>query len=193
MKKISPYAILVLVATFLLSITLTAQETTVTVKVEKDGELVKDTTYKFDDPTQAKHAIKMMEVMSGDDEHMMEYHYDMEEGHGDFSHGKHVMVMKSGDGETFDILINEECENDSVVTKNVKVIVTGDEHGHEDFYITTGEDTDVIIKEIIEEHGEGENVKVIVVKKKVDGSEEDHDEEVEVEVKVEKEVKKKKK
>jgi len=266
MKKRIPVLILSLIAAFLFSTGLMAQETTeVTVKVTKDGKVVKDTTYVYDDATKAKHAVKMMEVMSGDEKNMMKYNYtvdtDMdkhvntmvfiskdgekteihsdslvwiseEDGDGEHvniikkemiggehPHGEHVIVMKHGDGETFDIFIDKEEfeEGKEGEKKRVKVMVSGDEDGNwhvtekelehvdEDVYIIKeGDDVQVEIKEIIEEH-DGENVKVIVIKSD-DDIHEDHDHDVdvhhdhdvdtdrdvekEVEVKVEKKVKK---
>ena len=160
MNKIIHLSSFCLTALFIFSLNLNAQEQTeITVQVKKDGKVVKDTTYQFDDDKQAKHAVKMMEVMSGDDEH--------------------VMVMKSGDGETFDILVDKDFEGgDMVGKKQVKVIVSGDEHGtwhvdgkelehiDEDVYVISGDDVKVELKEILEEHGDGEDVKVIVVKTK---------------------------
>ena len=43
-------------------------------------------------------------------------------------HGEHVIVMKSGDGETFDILIDEDIDSGDMKRKRVKVIVSDDEH-----------------------------------------------------------------
>ncbi|MCP4311067.1 MAG: hypothetical protein GY790_07385 [Bacteroidetes bacterium] len=188
MKKINPFMFLAMITALFFSMSLIAQETTVTVKVERDGKVVKDTTYSFEDEEQAKHAMKMMQVMSGDDEHMMKVHKTKSEHHGGHSktmvfisedgktteikemsgdsqvwisegeddcdhvkvmkckfeggedihmdhdaHGKHVVVVKSGDGETYNILIEEEYEGEHdgehVVKKEVKVIVSGDENG----------------------------------------------------------------
>lgn len=152
----------VTIAALLFSVGLMAQETSVTVKVEKDGKVVKDTTYIFEDDVQAEHALKMMDIICSDDEHMMKVHKSMAEHHGehvkvmkyrvedgedvhvehdgdhvkvmkykidgDEAHGKHVVVVKSGDGETFDILIDEEFEHEhgdkKIVTKEVTVIVS---------------------------------------------------------------------
>lgn len=264
MKKIVPLSILCLAAFFILSVNLTAQETTeITVQVKKDGKVVKDTTYQFEDDKKAKHAVKMMEVMSGDDEHMMKYNYSTAHSHGDESkamvfvskdgetttikevhgdslvwiseeeldgdkvkvikkkiktgehpHGEHVMIMKKGDGDTFDILIDEDIkEGEKGKKKHIKVMVSGDEDGtwhmdgeglehvDEDVYVISGDDVKLELKEILEEHGDGENVKVIVVKTKGDKDcpheihedcDHDHDEEVEVKVKKEKKKKVKK-
>jgi hypothetical protein len=186
MKKLYSFLIPALVLTFIFSAGLTAQETTVSVNVKKDGKVVKDTTYSFEDAAQAEHALMMMDMMGGDDEHMMKVHKSMSESHeghsktmvfisedgktteitgmdgdslvwisegehhgehhgenvkvikykiesdGEHDHGKHVVVVKSGDGETFDILIDEESEDEDgniVKTKEVKVIVSSDDDG----------------------------------------------------------------
>ena len=219
MKKLYPYSFLVMAAALLLSVTLSAQETKVTVKVEKDGKMVKDTTYTFDDADQADHVLKMVEVMSGSDEHMMEIHKEMAEVHGGHSsnyvfisedgekteikkmsgdslvwisegehegehmkvmkykvesgdhshgehgeHGEHVMVIKSGDKETYEILIDED--EDGGKTKKITVMVSDGEEGEWEIITDDGEEID--IETIIKEHGDGEceEVEVIVVKKK---------------------------
>ncbi len=167
MRTLYAYLIPAVIMTFVFSLGLSAQKTTVSVKVEKDGKVVKDTTYSFEDAEQAEHALMMMDMMGADDEHMMEIHKVMSENHGGHSKtmvfvsedgktteiketsgdslvwvtegehdGKHVVVMKSGDGETYDILINEESESKDedgniVKTKEVKVIVTSDENEEE--------------------------------------------------------------
>lgn len=66
---------------------------------------------------------------------------------GDESHGKKVVVVKSGDGETFDILIDEEGE-----AKEVKVIVKSDDDGE---WTVTEEEMD-----------EDGNVEVIIIEEK---------------------------
>ena len=259
MKKFIPRFILGFGAIFLLTMTLSAQEKTeVTVKVTKDGKVVKDTTYQFDDASEAKHALKMMEMLTDEGEHMMEYNYTMAHKHGDHSkamvfisedgkkteikefsgdslvwisedgdgdvkvikkkmgdgdHGEHVVIMKKGDGETFDILIDEDGNKKKVKKKEVRVMVSGDGenvwhakenefiHADEDVFVISGdEDVKVELKKILEDH-DGENVKVIVVKKDhkccdhAEGEEcehdHDHEKEVEVEVKTEKKIKKK--
>jgi hypothetical protein len=202
MKKIRPLSILlVAAATFFSGSLLAQEETEVSIKVKKDGKVVKDTTYKYSDDDKAKHAVKMMEVMTGDKELMHEAH----------PHGEHVIVMKSGDGNTFDILIDEEVKGvKGKEKKYVKVMVSDDEHGtwhvegdelkhiDEDVYVISGDDdVKVELKEILEEHGDGENVKVVVVKKKIhkdcDHEHKGEDVDVDVEVKVEKKAKKKSK
>jgi hypothetical protein len=206
-----------LVVALIFSAGLMAQEKTeVTIQVKKDGKVVKDTTYLFDDADDAEHVVKMMEVMSGmdadmgkihynytmdhsggkhantmvfiskdgekteikeicgdslvwitegegDGEHVKVMRYKMKEGedsHMEHMHGEHVIVMKKEDGETFDIYIDKDGE------KSVKVL------------------------KIVEEEGEGENIKVIVIKKEIKEIDEDMDHDEDVEVKV---VKKKQK
>jgi len=267
MKNRLPIWILSIAASLFLSSGLLAQEIEMSVKVKKDGKVVKDTTYVFEDASEAKHAMKMMEVISGDDKHMEHVSYDYTMSHagsghskamvfisedgketkitelhadslvwvseeegdgehvkvmkyriekGDGPHGKHVVVMKSDDGNTFDILVDED--GDVVKKKEIKVVVSGDEEGNwtvvegdemmmnkdENVFIMKGDDeVKVNVMKIIEEEGDGENVKVIIIKEggdvHMDLHEEhdvdfdhdkdgDHDEDVEVKV-----VKKKKK
>jgi len=248
MKKNTPFWILSIAASLILSTGLLAQEQTeVSILVKKDGKVVKDTTYLFDDAAEAKHAMKMMEVMSGDEPHMehVTYNYstkhvgsghskamvfisedgettEITEFHGDslvwvseedggHAHGKKVIVMKSEDGSTFDILLDEDSEGGDVVKKKeVRVMVSGDEEGNwtvvegDEMMMDKDENVKVKVMKIMEEEGDGENVKVIVIKEggdvHMDLHEDhdqdhdhdvdiDHDEEVEVKV-VKKKVKK---
>jgi len=210
MKKFNPKMIPVLMMALLFTVSLTAQETTVTVKVKKEGRVVKDTTYIFEDEVQAEHAMKMMDIMCEDDGHMMKVHKKMAEHHGghsktmvfisedgktteikemegdsmvwitegehegdhvkvmkykmdgDEAHGKHVVVVKSGDGETFDILIDEDCEGEHgdkkiVKKKEITVIVSGDDDGEW-----------TVVEQEMKEIDEDEDVEVIVIKEKKD-------------------------
>lgn len=182
MKNRIPIFLASLSLTFVFGMSLMAQEKTeVTVQVKKDGKVVKDTTYQFEDEAEAKHAIQMMEVLSGEEKHMEHYNYTIAhsgEGHSktmvfisedgkrteikhldgdslvwisedDHAHGEHVVIVKSGDGETFDILIDEDELHEA----------------HENVFISDDD----------------ENVKVIVIRK---GGDHDHEVEKEVEVKV---------
>jgi hypothetical protein len=251
MKKNTPFWILSIAASLILSTGLLAQDQIeMSIKVKKDGKLVKDTTYLFDDADEAKHAMKMMEIVSGDEPHkehvtynyttthagsnhskamvfisedgetteitefsgdslvwvseeehdgkhvkVMKYMIDEEGDH----HGNKVIVMKSDDGTTFDILVDEDYEGGDVVKKKeIRVVVSGDEDGS--WTVVEGDDeVKVKVMKLIEEEGDGENVKVIVITEGGDLHEDhdcdhdhdkdcDHDEEVEVKV-----VKKKKK
>jgi len=243
MKKNIHYWVLSIAAALFLSTGLLAQDQIeMSIKVTKDGKLVKDTTYLFDDAEEAKHAMKMMEIVSGDEPHKEHITYNYTSTHSGNGHskamvfisedgetteitefsgdtnvwvseeegdGKKVIVMKSEDGNTFDILVDEEFEGDDVVkTKEVKVVVSGDEEGNwtvvegdekmmdkdKNVYIIKGDDeVKVKVMKIVEEEGDGENVKVIVIKKSGDLHEDhdcdhdedhdcDHDKEIEVEV-----------
>lgn len=171
----------ILSVALLITTCLVAQETTeVTIQVKKGGKVVKDTTYQFNDATQAKHAVKMMEMLSGvedpEGDHVKVIKKRVKEG--EDAQGEHVIVMKSGDGDSFDILIDEDIDSGDMKRKRVKVIVSDDEHAtwhvdgkdleqlEEDVYIISeDEDVKAELEEILEDH-EGENVKVIVVKKK---------------------------
>jgi len=231
MKKNIPIWILSIAASFILSTGLLAQEQTeVTVKIKKDGKVVTDTTYLFDDMDEAKHALEMMDLISGDDIHKENIHYNITSAHtgsgeaktmvfisedgetteitefdGDSNvwvteedgdtQGKKVIVMKSDDGATFDILVDEDSEGGDVVkTKEVRVMVSGDEDGNwtvvegdekmtdedENVFIMKGDhEVKVKVMKIVEEEGDGENVKVIVITESGDvdcDHDEDHDE-----------------
>ncbi|MEN8227444.1 MAG: hypothetical protein ABFS38_04760 [Bacteroidota bacterium] len=196
MKKQIPFSIYSLVAAFIFSTSLFAQEKTeITIKVKEDGKVVKDTTYQFEDAAEAKHVVFISE--DGKTKEIKEFHGDsliwiteeeVEGDHvkiikkkmvsGDHPHGEKVVVIKKGDGETMDIFIDEESEGEeNVKMKRVEVMVSGDEDGtwhvdskelkdvEEDVYVISGDDVEGELKEILED-SEGENVKVIVVKKK---------------------------
>ncbi len=205
MKKNILHWTLGIAASLILSTGLLAQEQVdVSIKVKKDGKVIKDTTYQFDDASEAKHAIMMMEVLSGDEEHMDDVHYnyttahsgsghskamvfisedgettEIKEFHGDsltwvsegespHAHGRKVIVMKSDDGNTFDILVDEDSEEGDIVKKKeIKVMVSSDEEGNwtvvegdekmfdtdENVYIIKGDDDmKVEMKKIMKEH-----------------------------------------
>lgn len=142
MKNTALFRFTAVAAALMFVFTLYGQEkTTVTVRVEKDGKVVKDTTYQFDDATEAEQAMKMMDIMCGDDdgEHVKVIRHKCDKG-------DNVIVLKTGDGETFDILIDDDDDDGGDIKKQVKVVVTGDEGG--------------------EKLEDGDEVKVIVVTKK---------------------------
>ena len=237
MKKNTAFWIMSIAASLILSTGLLAQDQIeMSIKVKKDGKLVKDTTYLFDDADEAKHAMKMMEIVSGEEPHMEHVTYNYTTAHTGSGEAK-TMVFISEDGETTEITefhgdslawVTEEehdgkhlhgkhvivMKSDDVVKKKeIKVVVSGDEDGSwtvvegdekmmgegENVFIIKGDDeVKVKVMKIMEEEGDGENVKVIVITEggdlhedhDVDHDEDsDHDEEVEVEV-VKKEKKK---
>lgn len=134
----------------------------VSVKVKKDGKVVKDTTYMFDDASEAKHAVKMMEVISGDDEHMEHITIDYTSAHKGGGEAK-TMVFVSEDGKTTEI---KEIHKDSVVwvtekemdgdqVKVIKYQIDEGEKAHgEHVVIMKGEDGntfDILVEEGLEE------------------------------------------
>lgn len=152
MKKATGIFLSGFVALFLLAAATFAQETTeITVQVKKDGKVLKDTTYHFEDETDAKHVIKMVEMLSGDGLKELEYNYTT--ALSDDSDSK-VMVVISKDGEKTEIRemtgdslvwVSEGEEGDGPVKvmtykvetegepgmngKRIKVVVTEDEDG----------------------------------------------------------------
>lgn len=185
----------------LVSVTFAQETTEVTVQVKKDGKVMKDTTYHFKNETDAKDAVTMLEMLSGANTDIKEMTGDSlvwvserkgKEGpvkvmkykveKGDDSGEDHVVVVTSGEGGTFDILLDEELEGEpGMMEKRVKVIVTEDEDGvthvskeemvdsEEEVYVISGDESEKELKEIMEKvksDEEGENVKVIVIKKK---------------------------
>jgi len=178
MKKRLYLSLLSLMMAVILAAGLMAQDKTeVTIQVKKDGKVIKDTTYQFNDADDAIQVMKMLGVMLGD-EGDIAHNYtatmseDIQPGkmvfvsrdgektvvkeiHGDSlawvtegepgddvkvlryrvkgddeSQGEHVIVMKSEDGKTFDILLDEDVDNgDANLEKKVTVVVSGDEDG----------------------------------------------------------------
>jgi len=190
MKQGIAWSIMSLVLAFVFSASLMAQEKTeVSIQVKRDGKVLRDTTYQFDDSDEAEHVLKLVEVMSGLD-------VDMDQGHYNYNYtmshsgGEHAnaMVFISKDGEKTEI---KEIHGDSLVwisegdepgKKRVKVVVSGDEKGNwtavsadekdldeneKVYYISEDDDVKVKVRKIIEEDGEGENVKVIVIEKEI--------------------------
>jgi len=100
-KHLQLSAILLALGVFLFA----QDKTEVTVKVTKDGEVVKDTTYTFDDAAEAKHAVHMMEAMASDDlnisfsdsdEHKMHMKKDGE--HKMHANNKVIFISEDGKG-----------------------------------------------------------------------------------------------
>lgn len=167
-----------LVAAFIFSAGLMAQEKTeLSIQVKKDGKVVKDTTYQFDDAAEAKHVVKMVEMMSGMDEDMENVHYNYSMVHKDGKHAN-TMVFISEDGEKTEI---KEMHGDSLVWvsegedgEHVKVMKykmkEGEghhmEHMHGENVVVMkkgdGETFDIWVEKDGEDTGKGKRVKVVV-------------------------------
>ena len=149
MKKNIPIWILSIAASLFLSTGLLAQEQIeMSIKVTKDGKVVKDTSYQFDNAAEAKNAMKMMEVMSGDELHKEHVTYNYTTAHSGHGEAK-TMVFISKDGETTEIselhgdslvwVTEEEHDGKKVIVmksgdvvkkKEIKVMVSRDEEGN---------------------------------------------------------------
>lgn len=198
MKIYIPIWILSIAASLFLSTGLLAQEQIeMSIKVTKDGKVVKDTSYQFDDAAEAENAMKMMELMSGDELHKEHVTYNYTTAHSGHGEAK-TMVFISEDGKTTEI---SEFHGDSLVWvteeehdgKKVIVMKSGEEgnwtvvEGDEKmmdkdenvFIIKGDDDVKVKVMKIMEEEGDGENVKVIVITESGD-LHEDHDEDHDV-------------
>jgi hypothetical protein len=90
-------------------ITHAQDQTEVTIQVKKDGKVVKDTTYQFEDETAAKQAVKMFELAGSEGAHEMEFNYTMAHEGGEHAN---TMVFVSKDGEKTEI---KEIHGDSLV------------------------------------------------------------------------------
>ena len=212
-KKICTPA-LILAALLLLSSGLLAQDKTeVSILVKKNGEVIKDTTYQFDNASDAENALNMMEIISEDEPVSGEYEYNysmsrsegnqkramvfisedgdhtkitemegdslvwIEEGDDSDIQGEHVIVMKSKDGGTYNVIVEDEDEGQAdTKEKKIRVMVTDDEGGT--WTVREGGEDDE------------DGTSVIVIKKQVEKDQDaDLDKDVDVNVKV---IKKKK-
>jgi len=93
MKKLQHSVTLLMISGLIFSTGLFAQEQTeVTLKVKKDGKIVKDTTYSFDDDKKAEHFIMVADAMSKEGMEGMHFSGD--------NHFTHEVYMDSKDGKT---------------------------------------------------------------------------------------------
>lgn len=190
-----PHWILSTAAALLLSAGLLAQEQVeVSVKVKKDGKVVTDTTYAFDDADQAKQALKMMDMMTGDEKHMKHTGSseakrmvfisedgeltEISEFSGDSAvwvtekevDGDHVKVMK------YRIKEGEEPAGKHIVKKKeVKVVVSGDDEGN--WTVVEGDEKMMDKDENVFIMKGDDEVKVIVI---TNGGDEDHDHDIDI-------------
>jgi len=189
MKQNFHLSILSIAASILFSAGAVAQDQTeVTILVKKDGKVIQDTTYHFDDAAEAEQVVKMIGVLSGDDEHMehVTYNYTTTVSEGGDAK-KMVFVSKDGkkteirefQGDTLVWVSEDEGEGGDVIKeKHVTVVVSDDEGGtwnmvtHEGdddagdhVIILEDDDGNMNIQKYMEEQEDGENVKVIIIKK----------------------------
>ena len=111
-----------------------------------------------------------MDIVSGDDEHMMEYQYKVVKHDGDHTN---TVVVVSEDGKKKEI---KEFSGDSLVwitegeddAEHVKVLKFKGDPGENVMVVKSGDEEtfDILIDE--DEDDSGDEVKVIVVKKKVE-------------------------
>lgn len=155
--------LLSLFTALLLGTSLIAQDKAeIIVKISKDGTVVKDTTYSFDDLKMAKNAIQLIEVMTSDETH--------------FAHADniHLKMMEEGNYHHKKLIfINEDGEVTEIDGDGDKDWVTKDEDCAEKIFINEDDGkVKVIVKTIQSEHGD-DNVKmkkeVFLVKEDLDG------------------------
>ena len=115
MKKLNPISFLGLALAFVFSTSLIAQDKTeVSVQIKKEGKVIMDTTYQYNDDAEAKHAVKMMEIISGDCNHLKEMVFISEDGK--------TKEIKEFHGEDVEIEVKEIIEEHGD-KENVEVIV----------------------------------------------------------------------
>jgi hypothetical protein len=165
MKRYIPFLLSVLVAVFFIATVLQAQDQTeVTIRVKKDGKVVKDTTYQFENETDAKDAVEIFEVLSGEGPHKTGFNYTVAHNGGEDAK---TMVFVSKDGEKTEI---KEIHGDSLIWiakegdegEPVKVIKykvkKGDEGGGEHVVVITSADGGTY-DILLDEDTEGNQVK----------------------------------
>ena len=141
----------------------------VNVKITKDGQVLKDTVYTYDDLEQAKHVVHMMEMLSGDDMHFEasdSKHMKMMASSGDSKKHKMIFISEDGDVSEFGDMDMEWTSEEGDSVKVIKVRSNGKATAHAWVSDDMDEDEHVIINE-----GDG-TVEVIVKKIKDDGSDE---------------------
>ena len=190
---------------FISSGLLAQEQVEVNVKVKKDGELVKDTTYLFDDVSEAKQAMKMMDVMSGEDAHMEHITYNYTSALPEGAHTR-AMVFISEDGESTEIkeihedslvwITEKKVDGDHVkvlkykikegeephgehvvIKKEIKVVVSEDDDAT--WHVEGDDEIKMKVMKIMEDEAEGEKVKVIVIEGGED-ADVDHDHDVDM-------------
>lgn len=142
------------------------EKTEVSIKVTKDGKVVKDTTYTFDDAAEAKHAIHMMDAMASEELNLYFHDSDEHKMHmkkeGDHKMHSKTMMFISEDGKKVKVenldkdhmewhtsSVSEDGETEKIIIMKSK----GDVHGKTHVYITSGDDDEmekkieVIVKE----------------------------------------------
>ncbi|MFC2090149.1 hypothetical protein ACFLT1_05175 [Bacteroidota bacterium] len=181
--------LLTIVTLLLFGAALVAQDKAeVNVKITKDGKLVKDTVYTYDDLGKAKQVIHMMEMMTSD-----EMHFEADKVHMKMSasdEGAHKkMIFISEDGDVKDIHDHDMhmswTTEDGDSVKVIKISSNGKGKAHawvsDDMkdaeHVVIHENdgkVDIVIKKMKEGDGKEEDVKkikkeIIVVTDKDDG------------------------
>ncbi len=175
MKKHLSLSVIILA----LGVFLFAQEKIeVSMKVTKNGKLVKDTTYTFDDAKKAKHAVHMFDAMATGDHHMefihkegneMKHHKKMDKD----EHG-HVVVSSGDEDGNVTVIVKEfnegECEGGKKVIKKEIIIIGGEDDEDGTWTIKKGKNGEEVKWKKIE----GDDGEVIIIKKiKGEGDEEE--------------------
>ncbi len=173
MKRKPLTAISLLAFILFLAGTVLAQDNTeVTIQVKRDGKVLRDTTYMFEEEADATNAVELFEMLNGEDPHKAGFHYTM--AHAGGEHSK-AMVFVSEDGEKTGIKeihgdslvwISEDDHDGAVKVMKYKVHKEGHEGGEHVVVVTSSEGGtfDVLIDEELEgdQLKKEKNVKVVV-------------------------------
>lgn len=179
MKKPLLLSTAFLMALFLSCTGLRAQEkqekkenTKVTVRIEKDGNVIQDTTFLFEDAEEAMHAVEMMEMLSGEEDGMMEHSYSYAMSDDDDSHTLVVVSRKGKNTEiremTGDSLVwvSEDGGDDGQVKVISKKLKDANEDEENVYVISGDDDVKAQVEKILKDHGDADQVKVVVIEKK---------------------------
>ena len=155
MKKFRLFSLSLLILPMMV---LAQEKAEVSIKITKEGTVVKDTMYHFDDLEKAKHALNMMDILSSEDidlTKMKVVHLkDMEKENMHMHEGEH---SQKG-GYSYKMMISEEGEIHEMHGDKMKW-VTADSDGENVFINEEDGKIEVIIKKVKEgENGEKVNI-----------------------------------
>jgi hypothetical protein len=168
---------IILISLLILSAGVFAQEKAeLTVKITKNGEVLQDTTYSYENIEQAQHALKMLEIMGDNDLHSTHLKAMSMDG---APHKKMVFISEDGAVHEFSdegmTWVSNESEEGASSEKKYKIMIKEGSEGDKDVLHFDGEEGENIIineddgevKVIIKKIGEGDKGENISVKKEV--------------------------
>ena len=163
MKSKIQFTITAVIMALFVANPLQAQEKTeVTVKITKEGKVVKDTTYQFDNEDQAEKMFNLMEILGKEGEHEFSYEYKMAYSGGDH---KSAAVFITRDGEKTEIkeisadslvwIMKEDGDGEHVHVIRKGVALPDTLHGEHVIISKAGDPEKKVIKVSVSEDGKG--------------------------------------